>query len=184
MKNILKNKAFAAAVCAVLIFMGIFAGVRRPFGNMKDEALVYFHGNDEVIGIKDDLDVKVETAYSLMSIANKYDGIEDDLITDLEKACIDVRESDSPEEAFEANADMDRLYGKLKESLDGIRLSEKDKNYNYSLLAQYNSADMIILNSEYNVCAKKVNDALSKFPANILSKVAFVGKMEYYGEVK
>ncbi len=184
MKNILKNKTFAVIICALLVFMGIFMGVRRPIGNMKDDALEYFYGNGEIIGIKEDLYDKSETAYSLTSIAKKYMDEDEAVIKDLIDACEEVKKSDSPEEAYEANMKMDGCYGKLKETLDGMKLSQKDKDYNYSLLSQYNSSDLVILHSEYNTLAKEVNDTLSKFPTNILSKIAFVGKMEYYGEVK
>lgn len=180
MKNILKNKTVAVAVCAVLIFLGIFMGLRRPIGNMKEDALVHFYGDEETIGIMQDLETKTETAYSLMSVAKKYISENDQLITDLTKACEEVKESDSPEEACKANAKMDECYGALKGRLDGMNLSEKDANYNYSLLSQYNSSDMIISHSEYNVLAGEVNDILSRFPTNILSKIAFVGKMELY----
>ncbi len=184
MKNILKNRTFAVIICALLVFMGIFMGVRRPIGNMKEDALEHFYGNDGITGIKNDLDTKVETAYSLMSIAKKYMDEDETVITNLVDACEEVKKSDSPEEAYEANLKMDGCYGKLKATLDGMKLSSKDKDYNYSLLAQYNSSDLVILHNEYNSLAGKVNETLSKFPTNILSKLAFVGKMEIYGEVK
>ncbi len=180
MKNILKNKTVAIIICALLVFMGIITGVRRPIGNMKEDALMYFYGSDEITGIKNDLDTKVETAYSLMSVAKKYMQEDNDLITDLESSCEKVRKSSSPKEAFEENMRMDECYSALKGELDDMRLSEKDKNYNYSLLAQYNSSDMVILHNEYNILAAEVNEVLSKFPANVLSKIAFVGKMELY----
>ncbi len=180
MKDILKNKSVAAVICAVLIFLGIFMGVRRPIGNMKEDALVYFYGDEEIIGIKQDLESKVETAYSLMSVAKKYIAEDDKLISDLTKACEEVRESDSPKKAGKANAVMDNCYLSLKTALDGKNLSQKDADYNKSLLSQYNSSDMIISHSEYNVLAGEVNETLSRFPANILSKIAFVGKMELY----
>lgn len=184
MKDILKNKAVAIALCVLMVFMGIFMGVRRPVGNMKDDAMEYFNGNTEITGIKDDLLMKTETAYSLISVAEKYMDEDEAILKDLAAACEEVKESSSPRKAYEANAKMDELYSDLKEELDGMKLSSKDKEYNYSLLAQYNSSDLVILHNEYNTLAEEVNKTLSKFPTGILAKIAFVGKMELYGEVK
>ena len=182
MKNILKNKTVAVVICALLVYMGLFMGVNRPIGNMKDEALVHFYGDGDVIGIKNDLDTKVETAYSLMSIAKRYIDEDEAVITDLVDACEEVRKSETPGEAYEANMKMDGCYGKLKSTLDSMKLSKKDEDYNYSLLSQYNSSDMIISHSEYNTLAGEVNRKLSKFPAGLVSKLTFTSKMELYGQ--
>ena len=152
-------------------------GVRGPFSDMKDDALVYFYGTEEEIGIKQDLADKVETAYSLMSVAKRYISEDDSLVTDLTDACVKVQDAEDPLQAYEANLEMDECYYALRDKLASVKLTEKDSGYNASLLADYQSSDMIISHSEYNVIAEKINEEMSEFPANILTKIAFVEKM-------
>ena len=180
MKELLKNRAVAAALCVVMVLLGIVAGVRGPFGDMKEDALVYFDGTQDIIGIKQDLSDKVNTAYSLVSVAKRYLDENDVLMTSLTSACDKVEDADDPSDAFVADKSMNECYYALKDKLASLSMKKADIDWNYSLLADYESSSKIIANSPYNEYAREINEEMSKFPANIFTKITFVSEMAVF----
>ena len=105
---------------------------------------------------------------------------EHDLITDVRKNREALGAAKTPSKKHQEAQKLLNSVTVLYIYLGDLPLNEKDRKFRNSLYANINSHNIIISRSTYNQHAREFNNILSRFPANILSAVAFVSPLELY----
>ncbi len=177
-----KNRKTAIGITCIIVFISILLGARISLIKLSDEALRVFNEGERQNGkgIPYDLDYISEQCYNLTVVAGRYIKPEDVKITEVLSGRDKLVAADTPGDKFEAKEKLLEAAMNLYEILGTMKLDERDQYYRDSFAVDIESRQLIISHNSYNEEALAFNKTLKQFPANILSKLTFVNKLELY----
>ena len=174
----MRKLPYRAALCimAAMILFAIFLGGGRSLRALRDGVeQIFWNGADgDGIGIASDLGKNSADAVNLLSVARGYD-ISADALTDLE-AALDAMDAAGRgiTALYQANTELTQCVTAVYEELGRQSLSERDEGYRQSLYHNILSRNDTMGRDPYNEEALAFNQALARFPANLLGAATFV----------
>ncbi len=177
-----ENRTIAWAVLAVVVLLSISLSGGKAMKDMRVEAQqVFFDGaQKDGLSINRDLDVRADKAYQLTSIASKYYGASDRVLVEAQQACQQLTDAKDIPDRHAANTRLTRAVEDLYTELEKANLSEDDKQNAYSAYKEVKSRADTISRDMYNSEARKFNDSISRFPANIISDFTGVDELQLF----
>ena len=118
----------------------------------------------------------------LIIVAERYLASDDALISACEDAIADLENAETFPEKYDANVKLTEACDALNMKLNNFELSEEDVRYNANIKTELDSRNKIIghVYDAYNASAEEFNGTLEKFPTNLISKIAFIKKLDLY----
>ncbi len=185
MKNkINENRPLAWAVLAVVVALSIVLGGGGALRGMRSEALdVFYYGvHGDNLSIYTDLDARIDCAYNLASLADRYGSIpkgyaeEARLYADALKAA----EKEDIRAMAADNSVLDISVESLYTELENAALSDTDATFALSQYKEFTSRALTISRDGYNAQAEEFNRQLSAFPANLVAAVSGVRELSLF----
>jgi hypothetical protein len=180
--NLFKNKTFSIIIMIVMIIASILIGSHRSLTGLSvDASNVFISGaNGDGMGIQNDLNQRFELSGNLVKITDNYIDINNSIFKTISDARSSLTTAETPKEKYNANIKLTEAVNELYTLLGKENLSDKDERYRNSIYSDFCSRNDTIGHDKYNEYAKKFNDTLKQFPANILSKLTFVKPLELF----
>lgn len=173
MASLLKSPRFAAAVMAVMIALAVVLGSGRSLRALRrDVEQIFWNGvSGDGIGVASDLSKNRDDAYNLLSVARGYP-VESSVLDALDAAvqACDAAGGDM-DALLEANTALTRAVTDVYEALGRQSLSERDEGYRQSLYYNVLARNDTMSRDGYNTAAVQFNQALERFPANLLRMI-------------
>ena len=180
--KLIRNRYFAAAVMAVLILAAVLLGSHRSLSGLRSRAAETFYAEvaGDNLSIGNDLQDRVEYAYSLATVAARYLEGTDAQLTALREAAAALEQAPSPSAKAAANSRLTTAAAAVYDALGHYSLSETDARYRQSLYADLNARNDTIGRDGYNAVAQAFNDQLQAFPASLLAPLTGVAPLELF----
>lgn len=180
--NLLKNKSFAIIVMTIMIIASILIGSHRSLTELSINASnVFINGvAGDGMSIQNDLNQRLELSSNLIKVSDNYIDASNQIFKTISDARNSLTTAETPKEKYNANIKLTEAVNELYNLLGKKNLSDKDGRYRSSIYSDFSSRNDIISHDKYNEYAKKFNDTLKQFPANILSKLTFVKPLELF----
>ena len=173
--TVLRNRTVAWVVLVLVVLITTPLSGRVPLMKGRNAAEnVFYHGaNNDDLCIDYDLKQAAEAAKSLSAVC-EANGVE----TALAAQAVPVASETDISDRFDAFQELSASFHAAVAKLDGMTLSDKDAKKIAGLDAEYKSRENTIEHDGYNACAENFNATLSPFPANLISALGGVRRLE------
>ncbi len=185
--SVLKKRSTAALIAAVVIILGTLFGVHRSIAAQTQQIESMFNDGiylaDEAYlqpSIREQLDERAFSALGLVTIANHYDGLDEqaDAVRQARNMLLDT---DSIAAKYEANIRLQTAVETLYAAMTAQGIGADDTDAADAYAYTFNGAQGVIDHSAYNYVVAEFRDELSAFPVNAIKILAFVRVPEYFG---
>lgn len=177
----LKKRSTALLIVLVLILSVSGFKSRLTFNTYAKAAETMFYEGVDGGSIAADLDNKMSTSKNLIFIAEKYLKNEPNEITALNQAIEELENAASIKEKDQANQQLDDAFFALAVQLDTIKLSDRDRDYQISLIYDYKGLNDMIDKSPYHETVEEYLKKTAGFPASLLYKLSGVELSRFEG---
>jgi len=180
--RVLRKRATAWTITILIIILSTIISGGSSLNKLRQETIDIFYLGEKMngVGIQHDLNMIMTNSVNLTVVAGRYLGQGHELIQKVLNARDALNKAETPGEKYDAAQELLSSVTELYTYLGNMELKEKDQNFRESLYAEINSHNIKISRSAYNQYSRKFNNLLNTFPANILSKVAFIRPVELY----
>lgn len=180
--NLFKNRHFAFVLMLAVIIVATLIASRNGLNKLARQAeSVFYNGeNNSTLSIQNDLSERITIARNMIALAQNYINPTDAVVKDVQTASDELFVAKTIPNKYATNNKLSDAVTKLYGELERHNLSAKDASYRSRLYTDFTSRQSTISHDPYNTYAAKYNDALSAFPANILSKFSGLKKLEYF----
>ncbi len=177
-----KKRSNAWLITLIAIILASIIGSGSSLNKLRIEAEdVFYIGEDkDGTGIQHDLEMIMSDCANLTVVAGRYMDKEHSLIKPVRRNREALGAAKTPGKKYKEAQNLLHSITELYIYMGDLPLSEKDRNFRNSLYANINSHNIIISRSTYNQHAREFNNVLNRFPANILTAIAFVSPLELY----
>ncbi|MGI6348931.1 MAG: LemA family protein [Eubacteriaceae bacterium] len=177
-----KNRHFAFVLMLAIIIVSTLISSRNGLSDLASEAEnVFYNGEDNsTLSIQNDLSERINLARNFITLAQNYINSTDVLITNVQAASDELFAAKTISGKYTANKKLGDAVTALYAELEKYPLSSKDASYRARLYTDFTSRQSTISHDPYNSYAAKYNEVLNSFPANILSKLSGLKKLEYF----
>lgn len=173
-----KDRKIAVFLMIIMIVLGTVLGGHRSLAKLyKTAENVFF---DKEYGIQRDLNDRFEASMNLAKISEKYPSLDRKYINDVKDASNKLKNAETIKEKSQANSELDAAVFVLYNELGNQKLSSQDEKYRTSLYGTFNSYGDTISHNSYNNIARKFNDTLNKFPANLLGRLTGIQELDTF----
>lgn len=178
----LKDRKIAVFLMIIMIVLGTTFGSHRSLMKLyKSAESVFYNGeNGDGFSIQHDLDDRFEESLKLVKIAEKYPSLDNKYIDDVKAARDKLKNAETIRDKSKANSELDAAVFALYNELGKQNLSSQDEKYRISSYGTFNSYGDTISHNSYNSIARKFNDTLNKFPANLLGKLTGIEELDTF----
>ncbi|MCL2857412.1 MAG: LemA family protein [Oscillospiraceae bacterium] len=193
----LQNRVIAGFLCLLIIAVSSVVGVASTLGPMRTQAqrVFYIGEGRSNPGISVDLNVILAEAHNVTVIAERYlggttaivDGQEYSvdnsgvvLVYAVHEARANLQQATGPQATYRATQELVAATRALRSVLDSTQLSDQDRNLLAGCMAEIDNRMALLNNNQYNQVAFNFNQALTRFPANILGPLAGVRPLELF----
>ena len=174
--RISENRPIAWGVLALAVLLSISLSGGKAMRDMRSEAERLFYGTNGGGSINHDLDTRAEESYKLASIASKYISEDDPALVKVKDLSTKLSEAKSVNDRYAANKDLGSAVEDLYSKVEMANLSEGDKDNTFRAYKDVQGKADSIGRDPYNEEARKFNESISKFPANVIA--GFTGVSE------
>lgn len=177
----LKKRSTALLIVLVLVLGVSGFKSRITFASYAKAVETEFYEGVDGASIAADLESKISTSKNLIFIAEKYLKDEPSEIEALKQAIEGLEKANSIKEKSQANQTMDDAFFALSVLLDTVKLSDRDGDYQISLVYDYKGLNDMIDKNPYH---KRVDEYLKQtigFPASVLYKLSGVELSRFEG---
>jgi len=177
-----KKRTNAWLITIIVVILATTIGAGSSLNKLKKQAeSIFYIGEDmDGTGIQHDLEMIMSDCSNLTVVAGRYMDKEHNLINAVRKNKEALGAAKTPGKKYREAQNLLQSAVELYIYMGDLSLSEKDRNFRNNLYVNINSHNIIISRSTYNQHAREFNNILNRFPANILSTVAFVSPLELY----
>jgi len=178
----LKKRINAWIITILIIVLSTVISGGSSLNKIRQQTMdIFYLGEDmDGAGIQHDLNMIMSDSANLTVVAGRYLSKDHELIQKVLNDRDALNEAETPAEKYDATQKLLSSVTELYTYLGDLSLSEKDQNFRNNLYANINSHNIKISRNSYNKYAKEFNSLLNTFPANILSKLAFISPVEPY----
>ena len=178
----LQNRVIAGVLCLLIIMVSSVVGVASTLMPMRTQAQRAFYIGEgrRNTGIGGDLSAISAEAYNVTVIAGRYLAAGYPAIDRVHVARSNLQQATGPRANYQAIQELVSATNALHAVLDNLELTDQDRNFLAGCTAEINSRVMLIGNNRYNQVAFNFNQALARFPSNILGPLAGVRPLELF----
>lgn len=180
----LKKQSTAIIITIVVAIVFSFIGSTRSLSKLSGEVEAMFtegvYIEDENYmqpSIQSQLDKRIDAALGLMTVANHYPELEDE-VKPFRGARGELIDAVETSRKFLANEALSKTGADLIAALDTVELSNDDSEAADSYISTFNGSQGVIEKSEYNGKVSEYIRTAQAFPANIFGFLAH--KPEYF----
>ena len=167
--NYRKKRRIAWFILCLSVILSIFILGGWKLSNRRNDVLQYFLNGENGFSIANDIHVRTECGYNLLTLANRIMLEDDSVIQNMDTALQDVEAALSIPEYYAANQSLTNAFDALYLALMSSQASENDKLLASKQSDEFNSRAKTILKDPYNEKALEFNNLLSTFPSNVIS---------------
>lgn len=181
--KIFKKRSIAILICVLAVIGSVLVSTHRELGDKVDEVKSQFVDgvNHDGESIYNDLQMSIGLANNLAAVAKRYLPADSKEIKDVESCADDLGEVIKPKKAYAFYSDLDSAVQLLNLALQKEELSDTDENYRSGIMTDFASYSYSISHDGYNSSVRELREnEIGKFPASILSRLAFVGSVDYF----
>ncbi len=167
----------------ITIIFSVFFGSHRTLSTMRKESeAIFYSGEDnDGYGIQNDLDRVIDASSRLISIATIYVRDDDkELLDKVNATQLELVYADNIHDKYITYQTLDSLIDQLYYALDKYPLNSAHDQAIITLYYDISEAKDKIGHNAYNSYAETFNQKLDNFPANILSKMTFIKKLDTF----
>ena len=161
-RRILWSAVFAVALLSIFILGGIKLEAK------SNAVRNYFFNGEDGFSIANDIYVRSECGFNLLTIAKRID-VDKNAVKTLEKTLAELDTAITVNEYFAANEALTAAFDTLYARIDASDATESDKRLAAKQADEFASRAKTIQKDPYNELAIDFNEEISKFPANIIS---------------
>ncbi len=182
----LKSRGVAAAIAVVVMVVTVFASGGAKLSALKSQADdVFYSGvSGDGLSIYGDLNMRLENAYNICTIAKRSGGdgsVELVSVQSAYDALAAALNDKAPRASLPAlNRELTSSVETLYRAMDDYALSETDETLIARQYRSFLSANDTISHDGYNAKAADFNETLSGFPANIIAALTRVKPLEFF----
>ena len=176
--DLLNNRAIAAVLCALVIIVSSVVGAGASLGSLRRQTEAVF--SSAGVGIQGDLNEISAQAFNLTVIAGRYLQQDYIAVASVHTKRDALNQAATPREKHLAAEELLVAANMLSHTLGSLELSEQDRSLLDACMVEINSRVALISASGYNQSALRFNQALERFPANILGRATGVRPLELY----
>lgn len=178
----LKDRKIAVFLMIIMIVLGTVFGSHRSLGKLYNSAKDVFYNGEKGDGfsIQHDLDDRFEESLKLVKIAEKYPSLNNKYIDDVKAARDKLKNAGTIKDKSKANSELDAAVFALYNELGNQKLSSQDEKYRTSSYGTFSSYGDTISHNSYNSIARKFNNTLNKFPANLLGRLTGIQELDTF----
>lgn len=179
----LEDKSVAISITVVLILSSFFIVGGNDLVRMREEVKAKFHEGTPVnpMSIQQQIDIIIGQSSNMMVVSQRYLNEDDELLVQLNTLRLDLIEAETPGEKYIHKNKLIEVVHTIEHMTEALNMSDMDKEYVASIVANIESSRRIIGNNKYNIVAAEFNEKLSRFPANIIGLVRGVELVYIYG---
>lgn len=173
------NRKIAVAVLIIIAIFSIWFSGSRGLENARNDIIdIYNNGVDnDGVGIKKDLSVRISAADKLATLAEKYT-ID---VSSLKNIIDEIENAGNLSEVAEYNSELDVAVYEVYNAINNSDAGEADMKSARSLYNEISSRGNMIKNDGYNTAALEFNqNTLKRFPANIIAKLGGIDELEIF----
>lgn len=179
-----ENRTIAWIVLACVVLICISQSGGAGLRSLRRTAVDTFHNgvNNDGLSIYNDLQKRVDCAYNLASIADRYDNIPQNFIDEVEQAALSM-ESDGDSDIVGLKVDNNKLNRAVEDlytELENTELSQADSTFALGQYKEFTSRGLTITRDGYNSRAEEFNAVLDNFPASLVAKLSGVKALELF----
>jgi len=177
----------AAWVILVTVAFGVVCirGGHDLRGQKAAAESVFFEGaNGDGLGIRRDLDTRLEVTYNLMTVAKRYLPADDANIRAVDAARERLQMSKNMNGLYEDSISLGENADALIQKLEGMAVSEQDVRYLRGFAADLRSTEITMAQDSYNASAAAYNELLTGFPGGVIAFFNMAECAEYFGPVE
>lgn len=176
-----KDRRTAVIITAILIVVSFAGGGARSLNALKSSASgVFINGaNGDGMGIRRELDRRVEYSRNLLTIAERYIS-GDDAAVRLDNAANALAGSKNIAGQSKTNRELTEAAAALYDRLETEELSDTDARLRESVFADLKARNNIILNDKYNEAAWAYNRKLNAFPASLIKTLRLASELPLF----
>lgn len=169
----LKSYTGGMVVLAVVIVLSVLLGSHRSLVSERDKVEAQF------APIAGDLQDCLDITANLLTVGERY--LEESQLAELEGSRNMLSDWHGISNGYTAYTRLQEEAAAVLDELEGCELTEKDRAYVQGFRTDLASEADTISRDGYNAAAEEFNrKVLGAFPANILSKLTFVGSAELF----
>ncbi|MEA5018601.1 MAG: LemA family protein [Erysipelotrichaceae bacterium] len=175
-----ENRNLTKLIMIIMIIIAVLFGSYKTLSSMRNDTLdIFYQGVDnDGYGIQNDLDRVIDSSSRLISLANLY-------VRNNDQTLVNETITTQQELVFAKNVDdkyvayqkLDQQLSLLYYALDNYQLTDVHKITTRTLYYDISEAKDKIGHNQFNTYVDQYNAKLTKFPANVLSKITFVGEL-------
>jgi len=177
-----ENKKIALIVAAVMILFSVLVlgGTKLRADRDEVQELFYEGVNRDSLGIYNDLQARLESAYNLITIANKYLPANSEEASNLLGARQSLIDAKTPSEMYNANHTLTVAVDTLYSELNNYEMDEEDKRLAAKQFAELSSRNQTISHDLFNAEASHFNSTMGTFPAWLVAAVNGIEPVDLY----
>jgi len=173
-----KRKIAWIVTISVIILSVIILGSWK-LGIQRESVQDYFYNGEDGFSIKNDIVVRTECAYNLLTIAKRTSQNKESIEL-LKEAVCQVEYAMTVQEYYAANQTLKFAFDILYAEIQVSNIEENDKLLAAKQADEFTSREKTIQRNEYNEKALQYNTEASKFPANILAFLSGTDQLELF----
>lgn len=177
-----KSRQFAIICTILMIITSVYLGGLRSLSKLQNSAMVYYEeGTNSLNSLEELFQKQAAIGENLITIASRNNIPEDDKNLEALESATDTLSYSYfyADTAVKASNEFQEAFNTMVTRLEALDLSNDDQQYVISLKGQMASCVQQVSTNPYNEEAKKYNEALEKFPANILSDILGMEPLGY-----
>ena len=181
--KIFKKRSIAILICVLAVIGSVLVSTHRELGRKVNEVKSQFVDGVDHNGesIYNDLQMSIGLAKNLTAVAKHYLPADSGDIKDVESCADDLSETIDPKKSYDLYMDLDSAVQNLNLALQKEELSDTDENYRSGIMTDFASYSYSISHDGYNSSVRELREnVMGKFPASILSRLAFTGRVDYF----
>jgi len=179
--DILHSRALAIVLCAILIVAASFVGGGATLGALRGQTEAIFTlGDSDGMSIQGDLNEISAQAFNITRIAERYLPHDYAGIVSVRQQRDALGNAATIREKQRVTEELLVAVNMLTATLDSVEMSTQSQHLLSSCEREIGSRLTLIAASGYNQAAMSFNQALNRFPANILGRAAGVRPLELF----
>ena len=175
-----ENRPVAWGILALVALLSISLSGGKAMNDTRSAAEKMFFGTGGGGNINHDLDTRATESYKLASIASKYISDGDEALSKVKDLSQQLQDAKTIDARYAANKDLSSAVEDLYSKVQAAGLSEGDQDDALRAYKDVTAKADSIGRDPYSDEARKFNESIAKFPANIIAGFTGVRELQTF----
>ena len=175
-----KGRTAAVLGMVLLILFSVPTGMGLSLVRERNQVAKCYYGGDNTFGLLEDLAYCSKEAANMVTVGGKYLPADDPLLTDVRSGVNAMEIAERPAEKAKKYSELTVQVSRLYQALNGMELSEQDREYCDEIYNNYVTYVDLIGWSDYNTEATRFNETLRNAPGRAIAALMGVEELELF----